>query len=123
MFAFENEPEKYYGFHFMGDNHKSKTAQTYLPVGQLELEHLLHDAIGYLSEADFPVIFGFVKELTVLNGKVLMTSPSKVGREKYQAFIIKNGKDEIKNEGNDYFINEEKIDFSFSQYEVSVIET
>ncbi len=122
MFDFGNEPEKYYGFHFMGDNHKSHLAQTYLPVGQLELDHLLQDAVGYLSSANFDVTYGFVKELTLFNGRIAMNSPSKVGKEKYQAFIIKNKNDDVKNESGDYFINGVKIDFSFSLYDVSIVE-
>ena len=119
---FEEEPEKYYGFHFMGDKHKCKLAQTYLPVDQLELNHLLHDAIGYLYNADFKVLFGFVKELKMNNGRVIINSPSKVGKEKYQAFILKRKTDEVRGEGNDYFLNETKIDFNFVQYDVSIIE-
>jgi len=122
MFPFQEEPDKYYGFHLMGDNHKFHLAQTYLPVGQLWLEDLLQNVTGYLHSADFNVIFGFVKELTVFNERVLINSPSKVGKEKYQAFILKKSTDEIKNEEDIYFINGIKIDFSFSQYDVSIIE-
>lgn len=118
----QEEPEKYYGFHFMDDNNNFKLSQTYLPVNQLELKHLLSDGVDYSRDAEFKVLFGFIKELTLVNGKVVINSPSKVGGEKYQAFIFKRKGETVNNEGSDFFVNGKKIDFNFIQYNVSIVE-
>lgn len=122
MFVFQNETDKYYGFHFCGKGFDRKLCQTYLPVDQLELDHLLHDAIGYTKMVGFKILFGLVKELTLFNGEVRINSPSKVGGEKFQAFILKRKGEEITNEGSDYFINGVKLDMSFQEYNVTILE-
>lgn len=116
------EVDKYYGFYFCGKSFDRKLSQTYLPVDQLELDHLLSEAKDYSNGAEFKVLFGLVKELTLFDGKIRVESPSKVGGEKFQAFIFKREGDEITNKGGDYFVNGEKLDLNFSSYDVTIIE-
>ena len=98
----------------------AETCQTCLPIDQLELNHLLHEDRNYSKSVDFEVIFGFIKELTLLNGEVKIEIPSKVGKERFQAFIFKRKNDSIASEGKDVFVNEKKIDFDFSRYDVNI---
>lgn len=117
------ETEKYYGYYFSGEGFDDrKLCQTYLPVDQLGLNELLDNIKSYLRQVEFKVQFGFIKELTLFDRKIRVNSPSKVGREKLQAFILKRKGDEITGGGDDYFINGGKLDMCFGQYEVSILE-
>lgn len=117
------ETEKYYGYYFLGEGFdERKLCQTYFPVDQLGLDELLYNIKSYLRKVEFKVQFGFIKELIIVEGKIRLNSPSKVAREKLEAFIIKRKGDEITGESDDYFTNGKKLDMRFGQYEVSIFE-
>jgi hypothetical protein len=117
------EIDKYYGFYFSGKSFNDrKLCQTYLPVDQLYLMDLLAQVEGYSHGLEFKANYGFVKELTLFNGDIKVNSPSKVGEEELQAFVIKRKGDVVTNKGKEFIINGEKIDFDFLKYNVNVVE-
>lgn len=119
-----NQPEKFYGFNFCGEGYERMQCRTYILVDQIDIESLLTVVMtSYLGNPKFKVTFGFVKELIFnAKGKVVVESPSKVGGKKYQAFILKRNGDIVTSEGAEFFINGLKIDFSFSLYNVTIID-
>jgi len=117
--------DNYYGFQLNGKEFIGgrKLVQTFLPVGQMEMEGLISEIKDYAVSCDFPVVYGFVKELLVSNREIKMNNPSKVGTEKLQAFIIKRDGQTITNNDGSYFIDGERIEFDgFRRYEISIIE-
>ena len=114
--------EKYHGFNFFGAGHNTELVRTFLPVGELGLDELLYSAKGYARNRNFKVLFGTVKELTIVQNDIKVNSPSKVGGEKFQAFILKGKADTVTGEGDDYFVNGEKLSLGFSSYNVNIIE-
>lgn len=118
----EKTPEKYYGFNFFGADGKTELVRTFLPLGELALDELLYAAKGYAHNRSFKALFGTIKELTIVENDIKMNSPSKVGGEKLQAFILKRNGDAVTGEGNDYFVNDEKLDLGFESYNVTTVE-
>ena len=113
---------KYYGFKFFGNDYDSELCRIPTLVGTSELTELLISASRYSHNLRFKALFGVIKELTFIDGKIKIDSPSKVGREKNQAFIFKRKDDVITGGGNDYFLNGERLDLGFESYDVSIVE-
>lgn len=117
-----NGIDKYYGFYFSGPDFNMELKQTYLPIGEVDLDLLLSEAGSYSRGLKFQPIFGMIKELTLFNGQVRINSPSKVGREQYQAFLLKRHGDVIEGGPITFYVNDGLIDFEFTKYDVSIVE-
>jgi len=114
--------EKYYGFQFKGENFSSELVKTHLPIDQLGLDHLISDGLDYSLNLKFKALYGLIRELTLFNDDIRVNSPSMVGQEKYQAFIIKRSNDVITNEGGSFFLNGKKIELDFTSYNVTIVD-
>lgn len=114
--------DKYYGFYFSGPDFNRELSQTYLPVGEVDLDLLLSSAADYSRGLKFQPIFGMIKELTLMDGQIRINSPSKVGREQFQAFILKRPDDVILGGPITFYINDCLLDFEFTKYDVNIVE-
>ena len=114
--------EKYYGFQFCGPDGKRELIKTYLPINQLEIDHLISDGLERSFDLKFKALYGLIRELSLVNEKVRLNIPSKVGGEKYQAFIIKRKGDVITGEGSSFYLNGEKLHLNFISYDVTIID-
>jgi len=114
--------DKYYGFYFSGPDFNRELMQTYLPVGEVDIDLLLSEVASYSKGLKFKPIFGMIKELTLMDGIVRINAPSKVGREQFQAFILKRSDDVIEGGPITFYINDCLLDFEFTKYDVSIIE-
>lgn len=116
---------KYYAFNFAGKDFftERELVRTYLPIGQLSLPELLDTAKEYEKGLTFRPIYGLIKEVMWKdNGTPGINSPSRVGGEKFQAFIFKRSGDTITGDGTNYYVNGEKVDLEFGGYSVEIVE-
>lgn len=110
---------KSYGFSFRGIN-ESKLVETLIPVGQFNVDELLGAIKTNIVDLQFIVHYGVIKELLYVKG---YSEVSKVGTDKFQAFILKRKEDTITQDDNkNYFVNGKQIILSFSGYNVSIVE-
>jgi len=116
--------EKYYAFRFCGKDlfTERELARTYLPIGQLSLQELLDAAKDYEQRLPFRPIYGLIKEVAWNGDRPAIESPSRAGKEKFQAFIFKRNGDTVTGSDSDYFVNGEKIDLDFNRYDVEIVE-
>ena len=117
------EWEKHHGFNFYGPDGATELVRTYLPVGQANIEDLLTSAASYAkSVTAFGPVFGTIKEFLMDGDNRRSNYPAKVGAEKNQAFILKRPGEVVTGEGNDYFINDVRLNLGFESYEVHIID-
>ncbi|MES2930782.1 MAG: hypothetical protein V4665_03290 [Patescibacteria group bacterium] len=116
--------EKFYGFIFYDiDYINSRLCITSLPVDErTDLKDILISAEIYSQRFNFNPQFGFLKEVTLYNGKVQDISPS-YSKKKPQSFIIQGRHKIIKNINSSYSysIRGKNIKFDFSDYAVSIL--
>lgn len=95
--------------------------QSFFPVGRLSLDEFPSIVINYLKSVEFAAVCCLIKELTSIDGVVRSNSPSKIGKEKFQAFLFKRKGDDITNNNGDYVINGVKFNLNFTQYQVHIV--
>lgn len=100
-----------------------KLIQSFLPVGQLSLDEISYSVKDYLKEIDFTASCCLIKELTIVDNRVAVNKPSKVGEKKLQAFILKKPNSVVTddNEGA-YSIDGQEFSLNFSQYQVTILD-
>ncbi|HEU0085375.1 MAG TPA: hypothetical protein VFQ59_00220 [Candidatus Paceibacterota bacterium] len=114
--------DKYYGLYLCGEDFNRKLSNTYLPVGQVSLPELVEDIPSHFKSVGFKVEFGFIKELTCDGERIVIQSPSKVGGDKLQAFLVKKKSDVVTFDETYYYINGKRLDHRFNLYKVTIIE-
>lgn len=112
---------KSYAFNARG-NGEFKLIDTCLPIGKPNVNELLA-VVKNNTDTGFMVEYGTIREISSFRGQVLVNAPSKVGMEKFQAFILKREGDTITHDDKmNYFINKKQLMLNFSSYDVSIIE-
>lgn len=115
--------QRVYGIKFFVEKSKSELTQTYLPVGEANLEDLLNAIRGYSETVALKATFGVIKELTLNDqDKIVVNSPAKFNGEKNEAFILKREGDRITGGGNEYSLNGNILDLGFDSYNVNIVE-
>jgi len=99
--------------------------KTNIPVGNNNLQNIANQAKELVKKLKFKPALALVKEspFTGLDGESnYHSSPSRVGKGPFKAFILKKKGDTIRKEGKGiYYINEKKIDFPFQDYEINIV--